>query len=163
MDSHHSPDSGGRSRQNVRKLASFAAIGVVSTLAYVAIFSWLRQITPASVANLVALVATALGNTAANRRLTFDVRGRDGLARDHAAGMLALGVALLLTTTSLAAMDVLAPHRGRLIELAVLVTANAAATLVRFLLLRLAIDRRSGSMAPAAVVATLSTLERIKG
>jgi len=57
-------------------------------------------------------------------------------------------------------MDVLAPHRGRLGEIAVLVAANAIATLVRFLLLRLAIDSREGSLSPMPAVATLSTPER---
>ena len=114
-----------------RQLATFGAIGVASTLAYVVLYSALRGVTIPTVANALALLATAVGNTAANRRFTFEVRGRDGLARDHAAGLLALGVALALTSASLAALDVLAPHRGRVTEMAVLVAANAAATLVR--------------------------------
>ncbi len=97
-------------------------------------------------ANALALVITAVGNTAANRRLTFEVRGRDGLARDHAAGLLALGVALAITSASLAILGAIAPQHGRLTEIAVLVVANVVATLVRFLLLRLAID--GGSVTP---------------
>jgi putative flippase GtrA len=144
----------------VRQSARFGAIGLVSTLAYVALYAWLRQAVSAGLANALALVATAVGNTAANRHLTFEVRGRQGLARDHAAGLLALGIALVITTASVAAMDVLAPRRGRLGEIAVLVAANAIATLVRFLLLRLAIDSRGGSLSPIPAVATLSTRER---
>ena len=37
-------------------------------------------------ANAVALAITAVANTAANRRLTFGVRGREGLVRHHARG-----------------------------------------------------------------------------
>jgi putative flippase GtrA len=132
-----------RHREAVRQLASFGAIGLVSTLAYVATYSILREATPAGVANAVALATTAVGNTAVNRRLTFKVQGRVGLARHHAAGLLALGVALAMTSASLAILNAVAPHRGRLTEVAVLVTANGAATLVRFLLLRSALAPRS--------------------
>jgi putative flippase GtrA len=113
-------------------------------------------------ANALALLTTAVANTAANRRITFEVRGRDGLARDHAVGLAALGVALALTSVSLAALDVVAPHRGRLTELAVLVAANAAATLVRFALLRAALKKPRGFQEHGGTsLATLSTPERI--
>ena len=45
-------------------------------------------------------------------------------------------VGLGLTSVSLAALTALAPDAARWIEVAVLVTANVAATLVRFLLFR---------------------------
>jgi putative flippase GtrA len=122
------------------KLVRFAAIGVVSTAAYIGLYAALRNISPAAAANALALVITAVGNTAANRRLTFEVRGRDGLARHHAAGMLALVVALGITSGSLGILQFVAPHHGRLSEIAALVAANAAATVVRFVLLRIAID-----------------------
>ena len=159
MNDHFALDSNGRLRSTARQVTSFAAIGVASTLAYVGIYAWLRQLAPAVVANAVALALTAIGNTAANRRLTFDVRGRRGMTRDLTAGLLALGVALAITTASVAAMDVLAPRRGRFGEIAVLVAANAIATLVRFLLLRLAIGSRDGFLSPAPAIATLSTAE----
>jgi len=149
-------------RDTVRKLASFGVIGVASTLAYVVLYAWLRETTPAGVANALALSVTAVANTAANRRLTFEVRGRDGLARDHAAGLLALAVALAITSASLAILGAMAPQHGRLTEIAVLVVANVVATLVRFLLLRLAIDRvRDARMSAEGALATLSQSERI--
>jgi len=126
--------------QGLRQVATFGAIGVVSTLAYLVLYAVLRVAWPAPVANAVALVATALGNTAANRRLTFDVRGRDGLARDHGAGLLAFGAALAITSASLVLLDLAAPEASRAVELAILVVANALATIVRFLLLRLVLD-----------------------
>ncbi len=155
------PRALGPNRDTIRQAASFGAIGVASTLAYVALYAWLRQAASAGLANALALAATAVGNTAANRRLTFHVRGRERLTRDLAAGLLALGVALVITTASVAAMDVFAPYRGRLGEIAVLVAASALATLVRFLVLRLAIDGRGGSLSQAPAVATLSPSERI--
>jgi putative flippase GtrA len=129
----------------LRQLATFGTIGVVSTIAYVALYAWLRPVFSAGVANAIALLVTAVGNTAANRRLTFAVKGRDGLARDHAAGIAALLVALAITSASLGLLDALAPHHSRAAELAVLVGANGAATAARFVLLRIALraGRRS--------------------
>jgi putative flippase GtrA len=87
-------------------------------------------------ANAVALVVTAIGNTAANRRLTFGVRGRRSLVRDQAAGLVAFAIALALTTGAIALLGWLAPNASRITELAALVVANALVTVVRFLLLR---------------------------
>ena len=152
-------------RGATRQIASFGAIGVASTLAYVALYAGLRSFSPAAAANDLALVVTAVANTAANRRLTFEVQGRDGLARDHAAGLLALAAALAITTVALAGLDFVAPRHGRLTEIAVLVVANVASTLARFLLLRSArIHRaRSARMSPTGTPATLSMSERTRG
>jgi putative flippase GtrA len=162
------PSSLASHREVVHQMASFGAIGVASTLAYVALFTLLRGATSAGVANALALVMTALGNTAANRWLTFGVRGRNGLARDHAAGLLAFGAALAITSVSLVILNAIAPHHGRLSEVAVLVAANAAATLLRFVLLRLALDRpidraRDGRPPVPPTTATLSQSERTRG
>ena len=133
-----------------RQLASFGAIGVASTIAYVVLYSWLREATPAGIANALALVITAVGNTAANRWLTFGVRGRAGLALHHAAGLLAFGAALLITSASLVILSALMPGHSRTAEIAVLVFANAVATLVRFVLLRQAISRDRDARMPAS-------------
>src|SRR4051794_40319682 len=60
-------------------VARFMAIGVVSTLAYALLFVVLHPLLGAGWANAIALAMTAVGNTAANRRLTFGLRGRAGL------------------------------------------------------------------------------------
>ena len=120
--------SGGWPRQLVR----FAAIGVASTLAYVVLYVLLREAISAYAANLVALVVTAVGNTAANRRLTFGVRGSAGVAVDHVQGLVVFGLGLALTTGALAALDAWMPDAGRVVELLVLIGANALATLLRF-------------------------------
>lgn len=96
----------------------------------------------AQAANLIALIATAIANTAVNRRHTFGVRGRDGLLRDHAGGLLAFAVGLALTSGSLAVLHHLAAVPPVWLEAGVLVVANAAATLVRFLTLRQLLFRR---------------------
>ncbi len=140
--------SGGRtvslSGALVSQVLRFGTIGVVSTIAWAALFAALRGAGLGSVAaNGIALVVTAIGNTAANRRLTFGVTGRAGLVRDHGAGLLAFGLALGLTTATAAALDWLAPDATRIVELAVLAAANAVATGGRFVLLRSWIGRAS--------------------
>ncbi len=131
-------------RTSARQLRSFAAIGVLSTLAYAAIYAALRTAMPLLAANALALVATTVGNTAANRRLTFGVRGRERRWRDQLRGLSALGLALLVTT----AAGSFAGGTGRLGEIAVLVAANLVATMLRYAVLRGTVTR-SGS-APAS-------------
>ncbi len=76
----------GQRRRTVGQLIRFAGVGVVSTLAYSVIFLLLGIVLNSFVANTLALLITAVANTAANRRLTFGVRGNEGLAGDHAVG-----------------------------------------------------------------------------
>ncbi len=68
--------------------------------------------------------------------MTFNVRGRAGVMRDQAAGLVALGLAIAVTTTAIALLDLVAPSAERAVELAVLVAANGLATILRFVLLR---------------------------
>jgi hypothetical protein len=63
------------------------------------------------------------------------------MLRDQAAGLAALGVALAITTVAANVLAVVAPNAGSHLELAVLVAANASATVVRFVLLRAWIGR----------------------
>ena len=151
-------------RAVVRQISSFGAIGVVSTLVYVVLYAWLRGTAPAAIANVFALVITAVGNTAANRWLTFGIRGSEGLARHHAAGLMALGAALAITSASLAILNAVAPRHGRSTEIAVLVLANGAATVLRFLLLRSAVGLAADTRGPTQpTFATLVQTKRTRG
>ncbi len=136
MDTNQNPSPTPATGRLGRELLVFAAIGVVSTAAYVVLYLVLRTVSGAAAANGLALVITAIGNTAANRRLTFGVRDRRSMARDQLGGLVALGVALAITTASVSLLGTVAPHASRLVELAVLVVANAFATVARFVLLR---------------------------
>jgi len=119
-----------------RQLVGFCVIGVLSTLVYLALYVGLRQLTDAQAANALALLLSALGNTAANRRLTFGVRGRARAVRHQAQGLVVFAVGLVLTSGSLAALHTASAHPSHHAELGVLVVANLAATVVRFLLFR---------------------------
>ncbi len=113
----------------------FAAIGVLSTLAYLLLFLLFRGSLGAQGANLVALLLTAIANTAVNRRFTFGVQG-DGLLRHQAQGLLVFALGLALTSGSLAVLSALSAHPARALEVIVLVAANLASTVLRFVLLR---------------------------
>ncbi|MEV4284343.1 dolichyl-phosphate beta-glucosyltransferase [Nonomuraea bangladeshensis] len=120
-------------RGMARQLPRFAVVGVVSTLAYLALYSLLRPVIPPLAANALALLVTAVANTAANRRFTFGVTGSAGALRHQFEGLIAFLVGLSLTSGTLALLPAQVPHG---VELAAVIAANAAATLVRFLLLR---------------------------
>jgi putative flippase GtrA len=92
---------------------------------------------------------TAIANTAANRRVTFGIRGSARLLRDHAGGLAAFLIALVLTNLAILALGVLAPAASLAVEIAVLTAANAIATVARFLILRaLLVHLRVRNMAP---------------
>jgi putative flippase GtrA len=119
-----------------RQLPRFIAVGVLSTLAYLVLFTLLRPMAPAYVANTLALAITAIANTAANRRFTFGVRGPANALRHQVEGGVAFGIGLVLTNAALLLMHVLSADPSHGIELLTLVGANLAATLVRFVLMR---------------------------
>ena len=135
----------------LRQAVRFAAVGVASTLAYVALFTALRSHTGVQAANLLALLVTAFANTAANRRFTFGLRGRSGVARNHWEGLLVFALALGITSAALAGLHA-AGVTHQWVELAVLMFANLAATVIRFLLLRgWVFHPRRNALAPAGI------------
>ncbi|MEI6622351.1 MAG: bifunctional glycosyltransferase family 2/GtrA family protein [Actinomycetes bacterium] len=119
-----------------KQLVRFIGVGLVSTAAYALLFVLFRDIMSAQFANAVALVVTAILNTAANRRFTFGVRGRRRVVTHQAQGLVVFVLGLAVTSGSLALLQWLLPQAGLRIELTVLVVANLVATVLRFLLLR---------------------------
>lgn len=111
----------------------FALIGVGSTLAYLVLFVLLRGAMGAQSANLIALLITAIANTAVNRRVTFSVRGARNAGKHQFQGLIVFVVGLGLTSGALAVLPATA---GRAWELGVLVVANVLAAVMRFVLLR---------------------------
>ena len=117
------------------QVAMFALVGVASTLAYAVLYLVFRGWTGAQTANLLALLLTAIGNTAANRRLTFGVRGRRDAVRHQVQGLVVFGIGLGVTSGALWAVDAAgSDHRG--VEVAVLTAANLAVTVMRFAAMR---------------------------
>jgi glycosyltransferase involved in cell wall biosynthesis len=137
----------------------FALIGIASTAAWAILYLLLRGVLTSLPANAIALVITAIGNTAANRRLTFGVRGRELVLRDHAVGLVAFGLALGLTSGAALLLDLVAPHAGRVVEVGLLTVANLVATAGRFVLLRTWIGRPAETPPPS--VTARHDLERL--
>jgi putative flippase GtrA len=126
-------------------LVRFVGIGIVSTIAYAILYLCLRAPLGPDGANALALGLTALANTQANRRLTFGVRGRADLLRQHSAGAVVYLLALGLTLAVLSLLHRFDAHPASLLEVTVLVLASGAATIIRYLALRTWVFSRRGT------------------
>ncbi|GAA1665955.1 GtrA family protein [Fodinicola feengrottensis] len=136
-----------------RELAVFVVIGVLSTAAHLALYALLRSVLPALVANVPAVLAVMVVNTAANRRFAFGYRGSERAVRHHLEGGITFLLGPATSTLGLWLLQLLAPHATRLAELAVLAACTALSTLLRFLLLRGWVfhPRRNLSVPPTTV------------
>ena len=123
------------------QLLCFAVVGVVSTLVHLLLYAWLRPMAGSQAANALALLVCAVANTAVNRRLAFGLHGRGGVLRHRGRGLSVLLVGLAITGGSLAALHHAMPSAGQAAELAVLLAADLAAVLLRFLLFRARVFR----------------------
>jgi putative flippase GtrA len=79
---------------------------------------------------------TAVANTQANRHLTFGLRGRTALLRQHAMGAVVYVLTLGLTSGALLVLNALDSSPSQAVEVVVLMAASACATVTRFLALR---------------------------
>jgi putative flippase GtrA len=118
------------------QLLSFGLIGVASTLAYAALYLALREVMAAQAANAFSLLLTAVANTAANRRITFGVRGVGGRVRAQSQGLVVLALGLAVTSGGLFLLRRYDPAASHGVELTVLIAASVIATLLRFVLFR---------------------------
>ena len=132
------------------QVALFVCVGIASTLAYAVLYLLFRQVAGGQVANLLALLVTAVGNTAANRRLTFGVRGPQHLLRHQAQGLAVFGAGLAMTSGSLALLHASSATPDPVVEVLVLTVANLLVTLMRFLAMRLWIFRPSPALVEEA-------------
>jgi putative flippase GtrA len=123
------------------QVAVFAVVGVLSTLAYAVFFLLLRGLMGPFWANATALVATAVANTAVNRRLTFGVRGRPHAVRHQLRGLVVFAFGLALTSGSLWLLQALTASPGRAAEMVVLTVANLFVTVMRFVAMRVWVFR----------------------
>jgi len=117
------------------QLVRFASIGLVSTAVFALLFVLLVGPVGPAVAAVAALAMCTVANTAANRRLTFALRGRTGRARHYRAGLALAGLPLALILVTLAGLAELGVTSTSVALLA-LTAANIVASLGRFVLLR---------------------------
>jgi putative flippase GtrA len=148
------PDVEGVPRGLPTQLVRFAAIGVASTLANLVLFLLFRTFMGPIWANVAALLLTTIANTAANRRLTFGIRGRQDVAKHQFQGLIVFGLGLGLTTGALAVLGALVPGAHQSLEVVAIIVANLVATVLRFVLFRAWVFRsrtRTAAAAPAEV------------
>lgn len=100
------------------------------------VYALLRYALGAQAANLIALLLTTIGNTAANRSLTFGVHGPHQWWRHQFQGLAVFALTLALTSGSLALLGSVAGSAHHVVEITVLVLASLLATALRFTLLR---------------------------
>lgn len=115
----------------------FGLVGVASTMAFAALYLVLQGPFGSQEANFLALLLTAAGNTAANRRFTFGIRGPAKLLTHQFQGLIVFLLAWGLTAPSLLILHAVNPDALPNLELLTLTGANIFATLMRFVLLRL--------------------------
>lgn len=117
-------------------LFRFYLVGGASAVAYILLFLVLRAGVTSQVANVLALLISAVGNTAVNRRFTFGIRGTDAIARQYLQGLVVFAIGLAVTSGSLWLLHIWVADPTRAVEVTVLVAANLVATVVRFVGLR---------------------------
>jgi putative flippase GtrA len=125
-----------RPRMVVGQMVRFTGIGIVMTLAYLALYAVLQGALGMQGANVVAWLTTAVADTSANRRVTFGVTGRPGAARAQVESLLVFGTGMTITSGALLALGAEIATPGEVLQMAVLVGANVVAGLLRFTLLR---------------------------
>jgi putative flippase GtrA len=121
----------------IRELGIFAFIGVASTVLHLGLFAVLRFFVETSqLANAVALLTATVVNTAANRRLTFGITGREGAVRQQIQGLIVFALTLGMTSGALALLHGASSNPARWVETLVIAVATLVATLVKYVAMR---------------------------
>jgi glycosyltransferase involved in cell wall biosynthesis len=123
------------------QVVRFGIVGAFSTLAFALLYLLFQGPFGAQQANFLALLITAIANTAANRRFTFRIHGPERVFTQQFQGLVVFVVAWGITASSLLLLHAIHPDAAPRTELIVLTCANVFATLVRFVLLRIWVFR----------------------
>jgi putative flippase GtrA len=117
------------------ELLRFAGVGAISTVAYAGAFAALEPSLGGYLANAVAIIGCSMGNTAAHRGMA----GNPGVGLDRSQRMATTaaltGVSLAFTTGALAVTRAVG-LRSLVPELFAVTAGNAAASVIRFAILR---------------------------
>ncbi|NHA70192.1 GtrA family protein [Phycicoccus flavus] len=136
----------GAGRRLTREVVTFLVVGAGTTALHLGGFVLLRLVTPSQVANAVALLVAAVVNTWANRRFTFGIRGRDGVARHQVQGLVVFVLTLGMTSGGLALLAAAAPGAPAWTETMVVAVTTVAATAVKYAAMRWWVFRRADAL-----------------
>jgi putative flippase GtrA len=117
------------------QVVRFGSIGVVSTVLFAVLFALLAGPLDPVLGAVVAMAVCGVVNTAANRRVTFALRGRTDRVRHFTNGLLLNLLPLSVTLGTVWTLGLL-DITSRPAQILWLTLTNATATLVRFFLLR---------------------------
>lgn len=131
----------------IRKMAWFSVIGTASTAVHTSMYALLRSLWTPVWANLLAFVVTAVLNTEANRRWTFNKAGGPRSRVHLRAGVVLVAYYAITTIALTTAIDVMRLNRQR--EIFVLLITYATLTVLRFVALDRWVFKRSRTPAPA--------------
>ncbi|UYY83723.1 bifunctional glycosyltransferase family 2/GtrA family protein (plasmid) [Arthrobacter sp. YA7-1] len=123
------------------QVVRFGIVGAFSTIAFALLYLLFQGPFGAQQGNFLALLLTAVANTAANRRFTFRIHGPDRLFTQQIQGLVVFLVAWGITSSSLLILHAVHADAAPRAELIVLTSANVLATLIRFVLLRIWVFR----------------------
>ncbi|MDQ0031016.1 glycosyltransferase [Arthrobacter bambusae] len=123
------------------QVVRFGIVGAFSTLAFALLYLLFQGPFGPQQGNFLALLITAIANTAANRRFTFRIHGPERQFTQQFQGLVVFLVAWCITSSSLLLLHAIHPDASPSAELFVLTCANIFATLVRFALLRIWVFR----------------------
>jgi putative flippase GtrA len=119
----------------IGQLVRFASVGAVSTVLFGVLFWALVGPLGAFAADVVALGLCAFANTAANRRITFALRGRSGRSWHYAAGLTLAAFPLAASLVTLGVLQVVGVT-AIVPRLLALTAVNGVGTLARFVAMR---------------------------
>lgn len=126
------------SAQTGGQVIRFAAVGALTTVLHLGGFAVLQVvgIMTAQVANIVALAAATVINTALNRSWTFNVVSRRGTLWHQAQGLAILGLTWVLTAGALATLGAVWPGAPTAVQAVTVGVGTIAATVVKFFVMR---------------------------
>jgi putative flippase GtrA len=122
-------------RPFLEQLVRFGSIGLVSTIVFALGFLLLAGSLGHVLAAITSFALCSVVNTAANRRLTFSLRGRTHRLRHFARGLVVSSLPLAMMLMTLAALAALG-FTATLPALAALTVVNVVTGLLRFVLLQ---------------------------
>jgi putative flippase GtrA len=122
--------------QAKRRAITYLAVGMINTTGYFLVYNILRTFFPPFTANTLSVAASITFSFWANRRFTFERRGRERVGCQFAAFSLMFMMTLLLSNAALFVLFRIQPDPARWLENVALIGSSAMLLGVRYLLMR---------------------------